>query len=120
MRKIFTFLMMAFALYGEAQNTNHERRNIEYLEYQVNKNYSDSLVAYKERLDSLQEALEALGRALAEGYTLKYITEQLDSIVPFLEEGDELIAVREVSDTDFVVLATSQESLETCTKKCNG
>ena len=68
MRKIFTFLMMAFALYGEAQNTNHERRNIEYLEYQVNKNYSDSLVAYKERLDSLQEALEALDDAgIADG-----------------------------------------------------
>ena len=68
MRKIFTFLMIAFALYGEAQNTNHERRNIEYLEYQVNKNYSDSLVAYKERLDSLQEALEALDDAgIADG-----------------------------------------------------
>ncbi len=60
--------MMACTMNGAAQRINKESRYIEYQEYQVNKNYSDSLVAYKEKLDSLQAAFEALNDAgIADG-----------------------------------------------------
>ena len=60
MRKLFALLLMALALQVQAQPRSTASRNIEYQEYQVNKNYSDSLVAFKEKLDSMQMAEEAL------------------------------------------------------------
>ena len=67
MKQFFTFLALAFALQGMAQS-KAQTRYIEYQEYQVNKNYTDSLMAYKSRLDSLQAALDALGESgLADG-----------------------------------------------------
>ena len=51
-----------------AQKPSKQSRYIEYQEYQVNKNYTESLVAYREKLDSLQAAEEALEEAgLADG-----------------------------------------------------
>ncbi len=73
MRKLFVLLLVAFALQTHAQSRSKESRNIEYQEYQVNKNYSDSLVAFKEKLDSLQlaeEALDELGLADGRFYKL--------------------------------------------------
>ncbi len=64
---------MALALQVQAQPRSTASRNIEYQEYQVNKNYSDSLVAFKEKLDSMQmaeEALEDLGLADGRFYKL--------------------------------------------------
>ncbi|MBR7066545.1 MAG: DUF3078 domain-containing protein [Prevotella sp.] len=73
MRKLFALLLMALALQVQAQPRSTASRNIEYQEYQVNKNYSDSLVAFKEKLDSMQmaeEALEDLGLADGRFYKL--------------------------------------------------
>ena len=73
MRKLFALLLMALELQVQAQPRSTASRNIEYQEYQVNKNYSDSLVAFKEKLDSMQmaeEALEDLGLADGRFYKL--------------------------------------------------
>ena len=68
MRHLITFLAIACAMNANAQKMNKESRYIEYQEYQINKNYSDSLVVYKDRLDSLQAAQEALESAgIADG-----------------------------------------------------
>jgi len=68
MRHLISFLAIACALNASAQQMKKESRYIEFQEYQINKNYSDSLVVYKDRLDSLQAAQEALESAgLADG-----------------------------------------------------
>ena len=54
MRHLITFLAIACAMNANAQKMNKESRYIEYQEYQINKNYSDSLVVYKDRLDCKQ------------------------------------------------------------------
>ena len=73
MRTLFAFLLVALTLPAHAQSRSTASRNIEYQEYQVNKNYSDSLVAFREKLDSLQmaeEALEDMGLADGRFYRL--------------------------------------------------
>lgn len=49
MKNLITFLLLATALQAGAQNNSVTSRYIEYQEYQVNKNYSDSLVNFKEQ-----------------------------------------------------------------------
>lgn len=52
MRQIFTlFIALCISAFANAQNRNASSRYIEYQEQQVNKNYSDSLLAYKEMLE---------------------------------------------------------------------
>ena len=52
MRNLVTIFMAACAISANAQGSNVSSRYIEYQEYQVNKNYSDSLVAFKEKQNS--------------------------------------------------------------------
>lgn len=52
MRNLVTIFMAACVISANAQGSNVSSRYIEYQEYQVNKNYSDSLVNYKEMLDA--------------------------------------------------------------------
>ena len=52
MRSLIALCLLACTLGVHAQNTGKESRYIEYQEYQVNKNYSDSLVAFKEKQNS--------------------------------------------------------------------
>ncbi len=67
-RNLLTFLAISLAVVAYAQKPSKQSRYIEYQQYQVNKNYTDSLVACRERLDSLQAAEEALEEAgLADG-----------------------------------------------------
>ena len=52
MRQIFTlFIALCISAFANAQNRKASSRYIEYQEQQVNKNYSDSLLAYKEMLE---------------------------------------------------------------------
>ena len=68
MRNYLTFLAVILAVCSYAQRPSKQSRYIEYQEYQVNKNYSDSLVACRDRLDSMLVAEEALDEAgLADG-----------------------------------------------------
>ena len=54
-----------------AQNNQRADRNIQYQQYQLMKNYTDSLMVYKQRLDSLVASDETLneqyGSMLADG-----------------------------------------------------
>ncbi len=52
MRSLIALCLLACTLGAHAQSTGKESRYIEYQEYQVNKNYSDSLVAFKEKQNS--------------------------------------------------------------------
>ncbi len=52
MRNLITLLLLAAAMQVGAQNRSVASRYIEYQEYQVNKNYSDSLVNYRENLEA--------------------------------------------------------------------
>ncbi len=52
MRYLFTCLLLGLAFSASAQRSSRADRLLEYQQYQVNKNYSDSLVAFKEKLDS--------------------------------------------------------------------
>ncbi len=52
MRSLIALCLLACTLGVHAQSTGKESRYIEYQEYQVNKNYSDSLVAFKEKQNS--------------------------------------------------------------------
>ena len=63
MRNLLIVLAIFLAGTAYAQKPSKQSRYIEYQEYQVNKNYTDSLVACRERLDSLQVAEEALAEA---------------------------------------------------------
>ena len=71
MRHLFTVILAVLALQAGAQNRRTATRYIEYQEYQVNKNYSDSLVACKERLDSLSEGEKDGDEAALDGRFFK-------------------------------------------------
>ena len=64
MRNFFTLLFAFVAIGMSAQNNRSTTRYIEYQEYQINKNYSDSLVAFQQNADAgtEDEAEQADGR----------------------------------------------------------
>ena len=67
MRHFLTFLFAMAALGLCAQNNEKSSRYIEYQEYQINKNYSDSLVAFQQKIneriaDTEEDAVQADGR----------------------------------------------------------
>lgn len=70
-RVIISMILMVCVVSLSAQNNRRPDRNIQYQQYQLMKNYTDSLVAYKQRLDSLVSSDESLneqyGPMLADG-----------------------------------------------------
>ena len=64
MRNFFTLLFAFVAIGMSAQNNRSTTRYIEYQEYQINKNYSDSLVAFQQNANAgtEDEAEQADGR----------------------------------------------------------
>ena len=56
MRKLIMLCLLVCAMNANAQHRNTQSRYIEYQQYQVNKNYTDSLVAVKEKLDTMETA----------------------------------------------------------------
>lgn len=64
MRNFFTLLFAFVAIGMSAQNNRSTTRYIEYQEYQINKNYSDSLVAFQQNANACteDEAEQADGR----------------------------------------------------------
>ncbi len=70
-RFIFTMILMVCAFSLSAQNNRRADHNIQYQQYQLMKNYTDSLVVYKQRLDSLvladEELSQQYGEMIADG-----------------------------------------------------
>ena len=61
--RTFTLILLSMCmLSAQAQNRRNLDRNMEYQQYQLIKNYSDSLMAYKLRIDSLLMASDSIGQ----------------------------------------------------------
>ena len=61
--RTFTLILLSICLLSaHAQNRRTLDRNMEYQQYQLIKDYSDSLMAYKLRIDSLLAATDSIGQ----------------------------------------------------------
>ena len=72
MRRLLFFTMLVVStMTASAQDSQRADRNIQYQQYQLMKNYTDSLMAYKTRLDSLvasdEKLSEQYGAYMADG-----------------------------------------------------
>ncbi len=65
--RAFTLIVLSMCvLMTHAQNRRKLDRNLEYQQYQLIKDYSDSLVAYKLRIDSLLMAADSIGNVYSD------------------------------------------------------